>query len=209
MAALGTFAAVLLAVGACGGQTIKQEAEPVTVTETVEAGTGTSPAVETTTGEESDSGQAGVGDTITLHGYEEGEELQVTVKGLIDPAKSEQYFGPRRGHKFVAVNLVLKNTGSKAYNDSPGNGAQLIDTRDEGYDVPALSQRSTAPVVSTDQAVSQGVERPGYSLEYILERSISCSHSALRRLRMSSLSDMPRIRASLWKSSLSCTDSRR
>jgi hypothetical protein len=56
------------------------------------------------------------------------------VKGLIDPAKSEQYFGPRRGHKFVAVEVVLTNTGSKAYNDSPGNGAQLIDTTDEGYD---------------------------------------------------------------------------
>jgi hypothetical protein len=153
---------VAIAAAACGGQTIKQEAEPVTVTvtETVGAGEGTSTAVETTTEEESDSGQAGIGDTITLHGYEEGEELQVTVRGLIDPAKSDPYFGPRRGHKWVAVNLVLKNTGSKAYNDSPGNGAQLIDTSDEGYDE-AGSETPSCHYMGYSVKIASGSKRAG------------------------------------------------
>jgi hypothetical protein len=159
VALFGAFA--VLAVGACGGQTIKQEAETVTVTEAVTAGGDTtSEEPETATEEESDSGHAGIGDTITLHGYEEGEELQVTVKGLIDPAKSEQYFGPRRGHKFVAVNLVLNNTGSKAYNDSPGNGAQLIDTRDEGYDE-AGSETPSCHYLGYSVKIASGSKRAG------------------------------------------------
>jgi hypothetical protein len=160
MAALGTLA--VLPVAACGGQTIKQEAETVTVTETVEVGAETTGiSVETTTEEaESDSGLAGFGDTIVLHGYEEGEELTVTVKRLIDPAKSEQYFGPSRGNKFVAVEVVLVNTGSAAYNDSPGNGAELIDTSDEGYTSSIYDTPSCHPIGSSVK-IASGSKRAG------------------------------------------------
>jgi hypothetical protein len=90
----------------------------------------------TTTAEESESeeGVAGVGDTLTLQGYEDGEQLDVTVTKVIDPAKAEKYFGPRRGRRFVAIDLVLENSGTVPYNDSPGNGATLIDAQDHGYE---------------------------------------------------------------------------
>jgi hypothetical protein len=153
--------AALFSAAACGGQTIKQEAEPVTVTETVEASGGTTTEAETTTEEaESDSGLAGIGDTIVLHGYEEGEELTVTVKRLINPAKSEQYFGPSRGNKFVAVDVVLKNTGSAAYNDSPSNGAELIDTNDEGYTSSIYDTPSCHPIGSSVK-IASGSKRAG------------------------------------------------
>jgi hypothetical protein len=89
------------------------------VVETGEAG-GETGVVDTTTESGSDSRLAGVGDTITVHGYEEGSELAVTVKGVIDPADFERYLGPRRGNKFVAVDLVIQNSGSSPTATRPG-----------------------------------------------------------------------------------------
>lgn len=81
---------------------MKQTADPVTVTVTV-TDTGGTPteatSSEETATEETDEGLASVGDTITLHGYEDGEQMAVTVTRLYDPAGAEQYFGPRRGRK--------------------------------------------------------------------------------------------------------------
>lgn len=154
-------AAVLAVAVACGGQqTIKQQAEPVTVTETVEGAAGTTTAEVETTTEEADSAVAGIGDTITVHGYEDGEELTVTVKRLIDPAKAEQYFGPRRGQKFVAVDLVLRNTGSVAYNDSPGNGAELVDNRDHGYNE-SLYDSPSCHSIGSSVKIAPGSKRAG------------------------------------------------
>lgn len=165
-----TALAALLSAAACGGQTIKQDAEPVTVTETVEAEAGTTTAETTTEEAESDSGLAGIGDTIVLHGYEEGEELTVTVKRLIDPAKSEQYFGPSRGNKFVAVDLLLKNTGSAVYNDSPGNGAELIDTNDEGY-TEAIFDTPSCHSIGTGVKIASGSKRAGCLVFEVKKRS--------------------------------------
>jgi hypothetical protein len=160
IAVVAVFAAVLAGAVACGGQTIKQQPEPVTVTETVEGSAGTTTAEVETTTEATDSDVAGIGDTITVHGYEDGEELTVTVKRLIDPAKSEQYFGPRRGHKFVAVDLVLRNTGSAAYNDSPGNGAELIDNRDHGYNE-SLYETPSCHSIGSSVKIAPGSKRAG------------------------------------------------
>jgi Domain of unknown function (DUF4352) len=132
-----------LAVG-CADSEVKTEADPepetvtVVVTEQAEAGT----TEETTTEEQaeaeeqeesSSSGSASVGDSITLQGSDSGLEMRVTVQDVIDPAPFEQYFGPGRGKKLVAVKLSLANTGTKVYNDSPSNGATIIDRQDQGY----------------------------------------------------------------------------
>jgi hypothetical protein len=144
---------------------VKQTADPVTVTVVV-TDTGGTPTDATSSEEtatedtEAGHGLAKVGDTITLHGYEEGEQMAVTVTRLYDPAGAEQYFGPRRGRKYVAVDLVLKNTGAKAYNDSPGNGATLLDSADHGY-TENLSETTSCQSIGFSVRIAPGSKRAG------------------------------------------------
>jgi hypothetical protein len=155
----------MAAAGGCGDPSVKQTADPVTVTVTV-TDTGGTPTEATSSEEtateetEADEGLASVGDTITLHGYEDGEQIAVTVTRLYDPAGAEQYFGPRRGRKYVAVDLVLKNAGTKAYSDSPGNGATLLDSRDHGY-TETLSETTSCQSIGSSVKIASGSKRAG------------------------------------------------
>jgi Domain of unknown function (DUF4352) len=156
---------LMAAAGGCGDPSVKQRADPVTVTVTV-TDTGGTPTEATSSEEtatedtEADQGLASVGDTITLHGYEDGEQMAVTVTRLYDPAAAAQYLGPRRGRKYVAVDLVLKNTGTKAYSDSPGNGATLLDTRDHGY-TETLSETTSCQYIGSSVKIAPGSKRAG------------------------------------------------
>jgi hypothetical protein len=125
----------------CADSEVKTEAEPdpETVTVFVTEETDTGVAEDTTTEEEaepeepSSSSSAAVGDSITLHGSDANLEIRVTLQDVIDPAPFEQYFGPGRGKRLVALKLRLANIGTAVYNDSPSNGATVIDRQDQGY----------------------------------------------------------------------------
>jgi hypothetical protein len=83
----------------------------------------------------SDSNNAGVGDAITLAGQDSGSEMRVKVLQVIYPATpSDQYDSPSTGHVYGAVRIRLTNVGTVAYNDSPSNGAAIIDSKDQQYD---------------------------------------------------------------------------
>jgi hypothetical protein len=158
-----TIGAALLIVGCGESASVKQTADPVTVTVTVtETGGAASDGTSTdeSTDTEADQGLASIGDTITLHGYEDGEQMAVTVSRLFDPAEAEQYFGPKRNHKYVAVDLVLKNTGTKPYSDSPGNGATLLDTADHGY-TETLSETTSCQYIGSGVRIAPGSKRAG------------------------------------------------
>lgn len=78
---------------------------------------------------------AAVGDTLDLTGLEDGEQLAVTVVKVVDPASAEnEYATPDAGKRFVAVQFRLKNTGTAVYDDSPTNGARLVDTQGQQFD---------------------------------------------------------------------------
>jgi hypothetical protein len=74
---------MLLAAGCGDSPSVEQTADQVvtvTVTKTVGTTDGTpTDDGSTSTEEPSDQGLAGIGDTITLRGYEEGTEVAVTV----------------------------------------------------------------------------------------------------------------------------------
>ncbi|NEW70687.1 hypothetical protein [Streptomyces rhizosphaericus] len=56
---------------------------------------------------------ARVGDTLTLSGQNDGEQLDVTVKKWLDPAKgADEFTTPGSGKRWVAVQLQLTNTGT-------------------------------------------------------------------------------------------------
>lgn len=125
---------VCLMLAACGESEIKTEpdAEAETVTVTVTETIGAEPTTEEATTEEAE-GLARVGDSITLHGSDDSLEVRVELEKVLDPAPTEQYFGPSKGKRLVALRIRLTNTGSAIYDDSPSNGATLIDRQDQAY----------------------------------------------------------------------------
>lgn len=83
-----------------------------------------------TTETKSDSDSSGqtakIGDPITLDGYD--VTMKVTPVKVLDPAPAGAYDTPGKGKRFVGVDMILQNTGDKPYNDSPSNGAVVVDT---------------------------------------------------------------------------------
>lgn len=77
--------------------------------------------------------EARVGDTIELAGMSDGEKMAVTVVQVVDPAPAGEFFEPSQGNRYVAVQFQLENTGTAAYDDSPSNGAVVIDTAGQSF----------------------------------------------------------------------------
>ncbi|HYU58505.1 MAG TPA: hypothetical protein VEO00_10710 [Actinomycetota bacterium] len=74
---------------------------------------------------------ARVGETLTLHGTEEGSAIEVTVAEVIDPyTLQSEVLVPEEGTRLIAFDLELTNAGTVAYSDAPGNGAVLLDEND-------------------------------------------------------------------------------
>lgn len=106
--------------------------------------------------------QAKIGDSITLTGAEDGLKLEVAVLKVVLPAKPKDEFNvPEPGNRFAAVQVRLKNVGSTAYDDSPGNGAQLIDAEDQQYDE-ALSEIALGTSIGASVKLAPGGSRKGY-----------------------------------------------
>ncbi|WP_440069135.1 DUF4352 domain-containing protein [Streptosporangium sp. OZ121] len=83
---------------------------------------------------ESKPSTATVGGTITLRGIESDLQVAVTLEKVVENATPKvDFFKPKDGSRFFAVQLTLKNTGQQAYSDSPSNGAMLIDTEGQQY----------------------------------------------------------------------------
>jgi hypothetical protein len=67
-------------------------------------------------------------------GNSAGEKLTVTVIKVVDPASgADEFTHPKAGYRFVAVQFRLVNAGTETYSDSPGNGAQLVDTQGQSF----------------------------------------------------------------------------
>jgi hypothetical protein len=64
------------------------------------------------------------GATTVLHGST--ARIRTRAYRKIDPLPPEDFNSPKDGYRFVAINLSLKNVGTRAARDSPGNGAKLI-----------------------------------------------------------------------------------
>jgi hypothetical protein len=118
-AALAAIAALTLT--ACG------PGSDVTTQPDKKAPAAEAPTTEATT-EAPDKQTAAVGDSLTLKGNNDGEQLSVTLKKWADPAKSsDEFMQPQQGKRWVAAQFELVNTGTAVYDDSPANGAQVAD----------------------------------------------------------------------------------
>jgi hypothetical protein len=127
----------LAALSACGGEEAvitEPAAEPVTVTETVEVGATTEEAeTEEATTEEAppEPDAAGVGDALSLAGYESGYRVKlVRVK---DNPPHDQYLGPERGQRFYSAYIRVTVTDGSPTEVCAGNDATVVDSRDQTH----------------------------------------------------------------------------
>ena len=78
---------------------------------------------------------AHLGDPITLTGNDKGSKITVTATRIADPARATDGFSsPDAGNRYVAVRFRFTNTGTVAYDDSPSNGAKVIDLQGQQFD---------------------------------------------------------------------------
>ncbi|MET9426717.1 MULTISPECIES: DUF4352 domain-containing protein [unclassified Streptomyces] len=105
---------------------------------------------------------AKVGDTVTLKGMEDGEQLAVTLKKIEDPAKSkDEFFAPEDGSRWVGAQFELVNTGTKVYADSPGNGAQVADADGQRFGT-TLADITAGPSMTSGANVPPGEKVLGW-----------------------------------------------
>ncbi|MFF3017733.1 DUF4352 domain-containing protein [Streptomyces sp. NPDC057939] len=91
----------------------------------------------------SPAASAAVGATLDLTGLTDGEGLAVTLVKVVDPARTgNPYSTPEAGSRLVAVQFRLKNTGTAVYQDSPSNGAKVVD--EQGQQFGSAYQDTTA-----------------------------------------------------------------
>lgn len=78
---------------------------------------------------------AQVGSTLDLTGESSDEKMAVTVVKVINRGHGADMFSsPDHGKRFFAVQFRLRNIGTTPYNDSPSNGAQVVDSSGQSYD---------------------------------------------------------------------------
>ncbi|MEU4347018.1 DUF4352 domain-containing protein [Streptomyces sp. NPDC023838] len=124
---------LLAAAVACSDETVTTtpaSSPPVSRTPAQET-----PDTEQPSPTQSRASSATAGNTLDLTGNNDGEKLAVTVVKVVDPAGAKnQYSSPDASMRFVAVQFRLKNTGTAVYNDSPSNGAKVVDTQGQQFD---------------------------------------------------------------------------
>src|SRR5512145_68118 len=105
---------------------------------------------------------AAVGDTLTLKGMEDGEQLDVTLKQWLPTAKpASEYDTPQDGKRWAAAQFELVNTGSKVYADSPSNGAKAADAEGQRFDS-WFGEISAGPAMSSDVSLPKGEKALGW-----------------------------------------------
>jgi hypothetical protein len=105
---------------------------------------------------------AAVGDTLTLTGIEDGEQLDVTLKKWLPTAKPSTEFDiPQDGKRWAAAQFELVNTGSKVYADSPSNGAKAADSEGQRFNS-WFGEISAGPAMSSDVSLPKGEKALGW-----------------------------------------------
>lgn len=77
---------------------------------------------------------AGIGDVITLKG---SGDLKVAVKlnrVIQKGAPANELVKPEAGKRLFGVEIIMKNVGAETYDDSPSNGAKVVDSEGQEYD---------------------------------------------------------------------------
>ncbi|MGW1194725.1 DUF4352 domain-containing protein [Streptomyces sp. NPDC002536] len=122
-------------------------------------------------------GQSGaLGVKKTIKGTKSGEQLDVTLKNWVDPAKSDnKYTPPKPGKKYVAAQFEIVNTGTAPYADSPTNSSRVIDAQNERYNASVLSSIAEGPSLAADLKLATGQKTEGWVVFSVPEKTTVAS----------------------------------
>lgn len=104
--------------------------------------------------------RARVGESVAIRGSDD-LRISATVLEIVDPAQGKEFFEPDDGHRYVGVHVRLGNVGTKTYEDSPGNGATLIDSKDQQHSE-ALAEITAGPGFEGTVRLQPEDSRTGY-----------------------------------------------
>jgi len=104
---------------------------------------------------------AHVGDTINLAGNGDGEKVAVKIVKVADPARGSDFYSPDKGNRFVAVQFKLTNVGTAAYDDSPSNGAVVVDADGQRFDA-TIADVTAGPSMDSGLKMAAGDSALGY-----------------------------------------------
>ncbi|MER8182609.1 DUF4352 domain-containing protein [Kitasatospora sp. NPDC094015] len=104
----------------------------------------------------SSSQRAVIGDSLELTGFDAGERMTVTATQVVDPARpTSEVVAPSPGHRLVAVQFRLQNTGTADYADAPSNGATLIDSQGQSFNA-TIAPTTAGPPFATPLRIARG-----------------------------------------------------
>lgn len=158
---LGGCAAVVLVLADAGQRPVVTEADPPALV--VPSRQPESNAVATEAPESAAEAQpstAAVGGALTLTGIDPGLKMTVTLTKVVNPATPDQYSKPKTGNKLVAIELTLANSGQAVYDDSPTNGATLIDGEGQQFR-PTYSDVVEGQAFGGTSTINMGDSRKG------------------------------------------------
>lgn len=113
-----------------------------TVTSTADSGTKGAAKSDAKPGSgKSAAKSAGVGDAITLRGSSGDLKIAVTpIKIIRNGAPANDLVRPKSGNRLFGVEIAMKNVGTETYDDSPGNGAKVVDSEGQEYETDIFAE---------------------------------------------------------------------
>jgi hypothetical protein len=160
IAALATIG-LAATLAACGPtSTVKTGADtPNSPATTTAAGTKTAAKPATTKPKPK---PAGIGDTITVKGLDDGSKLAITLVKWVDPAKSgNEFMTPGSGKRYVAAQIRVTNVGTAVYDDTPSNGMQVADGDGQRFES-TFADVSAGPSMPSEVKLPHGDKALGY-----------------------------------------------
>lgn len=87
-----------------------------------------------------------IGQPVTIKGNDQGAKIQVTAKRIVQrgvrPTDGFSKVDP--GKRLVAVQFLVVNTGTAPYEDSPSNGAKVVNAAGEQFEADITMSETTA-----------------------------------------------------------------
>lgn len=152
-------AVLAAALTACGGSGDSVNTQPKSSTPTSPPAATTAPAAAPTT---TKPAPAGVGDTITIHGSDDGAKLDVTLVKLDEHAKGGEFDQLEKPtDRWVAVQFRITNAGTAVYSDDPINSVQLADVDGQQFE-PTYVDSTDGQTMASDVRLTTGKKALGW-----------------------------------------------
>ncbi|MFD3568453.1 DUF4352 domain-containing protein [Streptomyces sp. NPDC058667] len=114
---------------------------------------------------------AAIGDTLTLKGLEDGQQIDVTLTKTSDPAvPKDEFFRPEDGNRWIGVQVQIVNTGTVVYDDSPGNGMKVADSEGQWFNG-VIADIKAGPSMAAGVALKPGAKALGWAVFEVPKKS--------------------------------------